>query len=112
MSFWEQAYSKACAQTGSLALRAGFMSGPAELVLPGVVKWVPLSVRTVGTVVVFNKDNSHRHRSRDRPRGLRLFFYNPREQSRNNPARRPRQSPRIWTATENVTTCPEPENAQ
>src|SRR3984957_6393058 len=47
MSFRAQAYSKACAQTGSPASRAALMSGAAELVLPGVVKWVPLSVRTV-----------------------------------------------------------------
>jgi hypothetical protein len=35
---------------GSPALRAALMSGVAELVLPGVVKWVPLSVRTVWTL--------------------------------------------------------------
>src|SRR5580658_448894 len=46
ISFWAQAYSKACAQTSSPASRAALMSGAAELVLPGVVKWVPLSVRT------------------------------------------------------------------
>ena len=50
MSFWAQAYSKACAQTSSPASRAALMSGAAELVLPGVVKWVPLSVRTVWTL--------------------------------------------------------------
>ena len=50
MSLCAQAYSKACAQMGSAALRAALMSGAAELVLPGVVKWVPLSVRTVWTV--------------------------------------------------------------
>ena len=37
-------------QTGSPASRAALMSGTAELVLPGVVKWVPLSVRTVWTL--------------------------------------------------------------
>ena len=47
MLFWAQAYSKACAQTSSPAFRAALMSGAAELVLPGVVKWVPWSVRTV-----------------------------------------------------------------
>ena len=35
---------------GLSALRAALMSGAAELVLPGVVKWVPLSVRTVWTL--------------------------------------------------------------
>ena len=35
---------------GSPAPRAALMSGAAELVLPGVVKWVPLSVRTVWTL--------------------------------------------------------------
>ena len=49
-SLQAQAYSKACAQTGSPASRAALMSGAAELVLPGVVKWVPLSVRTVWTL--------------------------------------------------------------
>ena len=39
-----------CAQTGSPASSAALMSGTAELVLPGVVKWVPLSVRTVWTL--------------------------------------------------------------
>ena len=34
---------------GSPALRAALMSG-AELALPGVVKWVPVSVRTVWTL--------------------------------------------------------------
>src|ERR1700728_2450594 len=33
MSFWAQAYSKACAQTGSPASRAALMSGAAELVI-------------------------------------------------------------------------------
>src|SRR5271166_6069047 len=42
MSFWAQAYSKACAQTGSPASSAALMSGAAELVLPGVVKWGPV----------------------------------------------------------------------
>ena len=46
MSLLAQAYSKECAQTGSPASIAALMSGAAELVLPGVVKWVPLSVRS------------------------------------------------------------------
>jgi hypothetical protein len=50
MSLLAQAYSKACAQTGSPASIAALMSGAAELVLPGVVKWVPLSVSTVCTL--------------------------------------------------------------
>ena len=32
------------------SLQGSFMSRAAELVLPGVVKWVPLSVRTVWTL--------------------------------------------------------------
>ena len=35
---------------GLCGVQAALMSGAAELVLPGVVKWVPLSVRTVWTV--------------------------------------------------------------
>jgi hypothetical protein len=34
----------------SPASRAALMSGAAELALPGVVKWVPLSVSTVWTL--------------------------------------------------------------
>ena len=38
MSHLAQAYSNACAQTGSAASIAALMSGAAEMVLPGVVK--------------------------------------------------------------------------
>src|ERR1700690_4396114 len=71
---WAQAYSKACAQTGSPASRAALMSGAAELVLPGVVKWVPLSVRTVGTFIGDGGEQATQEISGGPPRDFLMQF--------------------------------------
>jgi hypothetical protein len=50
------------------------MSGAAELVLPGVVKWVPLSVRTVWNLVGDGGDQAAQEISGGPPRDLIVQF--------------------------------------
>jgi hypothetical protein len=50
------------------------MSGAAELVLPGVVKWVPLSVRTVGTFIGDGGEQATQEISGGPPRDFLMQF--------------------------------------